>query len=237
MKAIVTGHTHGLGAALARELAGRGVPVLGLARGHLDAAPALVTQVRLNLADSAALAAWLAQGQVAAFFGKAPHCLLINNAGSVQPIGPLPAQDSAAVGASVALNVAAPLMLAAAVAAQGGERRIVHVSSGAGATAYAGWSVYCAGKAALDQHARAAALDAVAGLRVCSLAPGILDTAMQAEIRAASAQLFPARERFVALHRNGELSDPAACAARLVEYLLSDGFASRPVEDLRTLAG
>ena len=239
MKAIVTGHTHGLGAALARALALRGVQVLGRARG-LSASlaaefPGQVRQVALDLADSAALAGWLAQGHVAAFFEDCAASLLVNNAGTVQPIGPLPAQDCAEVGAAVALNVAAPLMLAAAVAALPGERRIAHVSSGAGRAPYAGWSVYCAGKAALDHHARAAALDAVPGLRVCSIAPGIVDTAMQAAIRASSVQLFPARARFIDLHRNGELADPATSAAKLVDYLLGENFAAQPVEDLRTL--
>ncbi len=38
MKAIVTGHTKGLGAAIAAELIKRGIPVLGLARGRAAAA-------------------------------------------------------------------------------------------------------------------------------------------------------------------------------------------------------
>ncbi len=59
MKAIVTGHTKGLGEAIAAELLARGVAVLGLARG---AAPALAArfpgrlrEARTDLADGAAL--------------------------------------------------------------------------------------------------------------------------------------------------------------------------------------
>lgn len=234
MKAIVTGHTRGLGAALAQALAARGVAVLGLARGHADVAG--IAQVRLDLADSAALAAWLKSAELTDFFAGADTALLFNNAGVVEPIGPSQSQDFAAIGAAVALNVAAPLMLAAAVARLPGAKRIVHISSGAGRAPYAGWNIYCATKAALDHHARATAADGTPGLRICSLAPGIIDTAMQAAIRATPDQLFPMKDKFVDLHRNGELADPADCARHLIDYALSDDFGRNPVQDLRSIA-
>ncbi len=243
IKAILTGHTKGLGAAIAADLLARGVPVLGLARG---AAPSLaarfpqsLAQAELDLADSAALGAWLARADLGAWLAGSATVLLINNAGTVQPVGPVAAQDPVAVARAVALNVAAPLMLASAVAAARGpqaECRIVHISSGAARNAYPGWSVYCATKAALDQHARAVVLDHNRALRICSLAPGVIDTGMQAEIRATSLEQFPMRQRFDELKRAGELADPADCARRLVDYLLSDRFGGEPVADLRNAA-
>jgi NAD(P)-dependent dehydrogenase (short-subunit alcohol dehydrogenase family) len=155
----------------------------------------------------------------------------------VQPVGPLASQDPAAIARAVALNVAAPMMLASAVAAARElrtETRIVHVSSGAGRSPYPGWSVYCATKAALDQHARAAALDQNVNLRICSLAPGVVDTGMQAEIRATPLERFPLRQRFDELKRMGELADPAQCARQFVDFLLDKHFGKAPVEDLRS---
>jgi benzil reductase ((S)-benzoin forming) len=243
IKAILTGHTKGLGAALAADLLARDIAVLGLARG---AAPGLaarfpqaLAQVQLDLADSAALGDWLAGGALKAWLAGCDKVLLINNAGSVQPVGPLAIQDLGAIARAVALNVAAPMMLASAVAAARGpqaECRIVHVSSGAGRSAYPGWSVYCATKAALDQHARAVAMDQNVKLRICSLAPGVIDTGMQAEIRASSLERFPLRKKFDELKRAGELADPAQCAQRLVSYLLGDQFGQEPVADLRSAA-
>jgi NAD(P)-dependent dehydrogenase (short-subunit alcohol dehydrogenase family) len=240
MKAIVTGHSKGLGAAIAAELLGRGVPVLGLARGPAadglaERFPGLFAEVALDLSDAAALGAWLAGGALARHVAGEGALLLVNNAGVVSPVGPLAEQDPLEVIRAATLNVAAPLALAAALvrASPGAQRRILHVSSGAGRNAYPGWSVYCATKAALDRHAEAVALDADPQVAACSLAPGVIDTGMQAEIRATPAARFPMKERFVQLKAQGGLSSPEACAAALVDYLLAPGFGARPVDDLR----
>ena len=237
--AIVTGHSRGLGAALVDALLAQGRPVLALARGARGGLDARLREVALDLADAAALQRWLAAGELDTFIAGHACVLLINNAGTLDPVGPLSRQDPAQVGAAIALNVAAPLQLSAALASRvlprGGELRVLHVSSGAARNAYAGWSVYCASKAALDQHARAAALDGVPGLRIVSVAPGVIDTAMQAQIRATDAADFPQRERFEALHERGQLIAPADAAGRLLAYLQDDAFGAQPVVDLRDL--
>lgn len=238
MKAILTGHSRGLGAAIGAELLARGMPVLGLARrANPDLAarfPQLLRQRELDLGDVATMRDWLAGDELSGFLSDADAVLLINNAGVVQPVGPAAMQDPAAVAQAVVLNVAAPLMLTTAVArASAAEKRILHISSGAARQAYPGWSVYCATKAALDHHARSTVLDAAEGLRICSLAPGVIDTDMQAEIRDIAPERFPMRERFVALKREGQLTTPEDCARRLVDFLLAPGFGSQPVADLR----
>jgi NAD(P)-dependent dehydrogenase (short-subunit alcohol dehydrogenase family) len=241
MKAIVTGHTKGLGEAIAGELMKRGIPVLGLARGLsrdlADRYPELLTQVEIDLSNAAHLSAWLHARALHDYLDGCGTALLVNNAGMVSPVGPLHEQDAVAVVKAVSLNVAAPMALAAAVArvAAGAEKRILHISSGAGRNAYPGWSVYCATKAALDMHAQAVVLDGAKDVRICSLAPGVIDTGMQAEIRSTPEQHFPMRERFVQLKAAGELASPQDCARGAVEYLLSPGFGKKPVADLRNL--
>ena len=114
-------------------------------------------------------------------------------------------------------------------------RRVLHVSSGAARKPYPGWSVYCATKAALDHHARAVQLDAVPGLRICALAPGVIDTGMQAEIRASTSERFPLRDRFAEMQASGGLVAPAECAMHLVDFLLDEDFGREAVADLRDL--
>jgi len=232
-KVIVTGHTRGLGAAIAAELQARGLAVLGLARGR--SALAGIEQAKVDMADPAALRAWLAGPALRDFLAGADAAYLINNAGVVTPVGPLAAQEPAAVLQAVMLNVGAPLALAAAFvqAAPEATRRILHISSGAGRNAYPGWAVYCATKAALDQHARAVQLDGDARVLAVSLAPGVIDTDMQAAIRATPDANFPLRERFVELKDSGGLTSPEDCARKLADYLLAPGFGDQPVDDLR----
>jgi benzil reductase ((S)-benzoin forming) len=239
-RAIVTGHTRGLGAALAEQLLARNIDVLGLSRSRNDALaqhfPQTLQQVELDLADPAIVTRWLAGDALSRFVDGADSVLLFNNAGTVQPIGPIHGQDAAAIANAVTLNVATPLMLSSALAAASvaaSDRRIVHISSGAARNAYAGWSIYCATKAALDHHARAVALDANRALRICSLAPGVVDTNMQAEIRGSGAEQFPLREKFEELKRNGQLVSPEQCAIQLIEFTLSEAFGQTPVADIR----
>ncbi len=242
MKAIVTGHARGLGLALAGELLSRQIPVLGLARGDAVALQqrygALLQQHALDLADTGALQRWLAGAALADFLAGEEQVLLLNNAGSVQPIGRADQHHPDAIATAIALNVSAPLMLASAflaAAPQAKQRRILHLSSGAAVQAYPGWSIYCASKAALDHHARALAADGIAGVRVCSLAPGVIDTDMQAEIRASDSAGFPQRQRFEQLKADGQLSTPAQCARQVLDYLLGPDFGSQPRADLRQL--
>lgn len=242
MKAIITGHTRGLGAALAANLLAREISVLALARGgNAELAqrfPGVLEQVQLDLSDSTALASWLDDNALRRYLAGSKAIVVINNAGMLAPVGPIASLDARAISRAVNLNVAAPLMLASAVsaaAADASELRIVHISSGAARSAYAGWGVYCATKAALDHHARAVALERKPLLRICSLAPGVIDTAMQAEIRASTPELFPMQAKFTALKHDGKLSAPHECADALIDYVLSEQFGSAPVADLRAL--
>ncbi|WP_118182438.1 SDR family oxidoreductase [Paraburkholderia phosphatilytica] len=241
-RAIVTGHTRGLGEALAAQLLERGIAVLGVSRRRNPALAerfgTLLREAEVDLASLEQVGAWLGSNALGAFANRAGRVVLFNNAGAVEPIGPIEGQDPLAIARAVSLNVAAPLMLASALAAAtpaANDRRIVHISSGAARNAYPGWSIYCATKAALDHHARAVALDANRALRICSLAPGVVDTDMQATIRATGAEQFPMRERFEEMKRSGKLATPEASALKLIDYALSDAFGSAPTADVREL--
>lgn len=238
--AVVTGHSRGLGEAIAAELLARGVRVLGvsrhdnpeLARGQASA----LTQVRLDLADTSALTRWLADTVLVDFLRGCDVALLVNNAGLLQPLAPLQKQNPADVMRAISVNVAAALALSAAFVSatnDAADRRILHVSSGAGRKAYAGWSVYCASKAALDHHARAIGLDRTERLRISAVAPGIIDTYMQDQIRASDERDVPNRQRFVDYWREGQLQNAGDVARALVDFTLSDGFGVEPVSELR----
>ncbi len=238
MHAVVTGHSRGLGAAIAEHLLARDIHVLGISRtANAELArrfPAL-QQAQLDLSDDAALSRWLQAGDLHAFLGSGNTALLVNNAGLLQPVGPMDRQDVAAVAKAVAVNVGAALVLSAAFVQAthaASERRILHISSRAGRKPYAGWSIYCATKAALDHHARAVQMDRTPRLRIASLAPGVIDTDMQIEVRESPEDLFPERERFVRMKQEGSLKSPARTGKEVVECLLSESFGADVIIDL-----
>ena len=108
------------------------------------------------------------------------------------------------------------------------------VSSGAASLVGAGWSSYGAGKAALDQWVRdvGSEQDIRGGVQVVAVAPGVVETGMQEQIRETSEEDFPKRQKFVELYQSGELSDPDEVAGQLWA-LLQKGFENGAVLDLR----
>ncbi|MCG6122898.1 MAG: SDR family oxidoreductase [Microvirga sp.] len=240
LKAIVTGHSRGLGAGIAQALLERGATVLALSRKanpELAARfPKTLVEVTIDLADSDALLSWLSHDEIEGFLEGAESAALVNNAGVVEPAGAADALDPAEIIRTVSLNIAGPLVLAHAfLRASGGlaDRRVVHISSGAGRNPIAGWSVYCATKAALDHHARTIATALPAGARIESIAPGVLDTDMQAVIRATPKEGFPDLERFRSLKETNALASPTERGAEIVAHMLSEAFGREILTDAR----
>jgi NAD(P)-dependent dehydrogenase (short-subunit alcohol dehydrogenase family) len=85
---------------------------------------------------------------------------------------------------------------------------------------------------------RVAALEAATartGVEVVSLAPGVIDTAMQAVIRSCSPEEFVDVERFRQMKASGELREPGEVADDILRLEASGKLFAEPVADLRTL--
>jgi benzil reductase ((S)-benzoin forming) len=242
---IVTGASRGLGRAIAEQCLQPGHRVLTLSR-QPDAALADVARERgaelidwaIDLADAPAaaqrLGEWLA-------VQPATDALLVNNAALLSEPAPLRDGDLAELGAAVRVGLEAPLLLTSAflraTAGWGSDRRIVNISSGLGRRALAGSASYCAVKAGLDHFSRAVALEEAAtpgGARIVSLAPGIIDTDMQRQLRGADRTRFPAGTMFEGWHRDGQLDSPTAVAARVLAFATRPDFGADPVGDVRS---
>ena len=95
---------------------------------------------------------------------------------------------------------------------------------------------YCAAKAGMDHFTRCLALDEARkphGARVCSLAPGVIDTDMQTQLRSANAAQFPDAHNFAQLKAGGQLTSPADAAVRVLAWLERRDFGNPPVADVR----
>jgi NAD(P)-dependent dehydrogenase (short-subunit alcohol dehydrogenase family) len=251
---ILTGASRGLGAALAEQLLTPGTVMLCLSRGRHPtlAARAAAVQVRLeewprDLADSVTVAdeveAWLRTFDAKRF----DQAVLINNAGVISTVGPSDGSTSVELASALRVGLEATILLTAAfLRATGGwraDRRVLNISSGLGRRAMAGSAIYGAAKAGMDHYSRVVALDEahraeVAGekrlaARIVSLAPGVIDTDMQAQLRAAASAGFPSKAYFEQQHAQGLLVSAQETASRILAYLARDDFGSNPVADIR----
>lgn len=222
--ALVTGASRGLGARLARRLAERGARVVGVARGR-EALEAVVESIRAEGHEAHALVADLGDkaaihrlaGAAAELAG--PVDLLVHNASE---LGPTPLRllldtECEDLSRVLEVNLLGPFRLTRAVAgsmALRGGGLVVHLSSDAAVNAYPMWGAYSVSKAALDHLTRLWAVElAELGVRVLSVDPGDMDTAMHA---AAIPDADPSG-----------LADPDDVAARLVALIeKNDGLES-----------
>ena len=94
---------------------------------------------------------------------------------------------------------------------------MINVSSGAAWSAYEGWSAYCAGKAGVERFTECVqAEESETGLRAYSLAPGVVDTAMQEVIRGFDAETFPEVDRFRDMKAEDSFNTPGFVARHML---------------------
>ena len=243
---ILTGGSRGMGLAMGQQLLQRGHHVLSIARrtsADLAASatsPDQLVQWEQDLADTDGaakrLADWLA-GLNAADWASVT---LINNAGVVPHIAPLSGVPTADLRNAMRVGLEAPMALTGVFLGATDNwtmpRKVLNVSSGLGRRAMASQAAYCAAKAGMDHFTRCLALDEAhkpQGARVCSLAPGVIDTDMQAQLRSADAAQFPDADNFAQLKAGGQLTSPADAAARVLAWLERADFGDAPVADVR----
>ncbi len=244
---IITGASRGLGLAMAVQRMTPGATVLCISRRvsdelarHAQAAGANLEQWAMDLADSAAAASALSAWLQAKAHAPWHSATLINNAGVISALGPLREGQSADLANALRVGLEAPMLLSAAFLGATRNwkipRKVLNISSGLGRRAMASSASYCAAKAGMDHFTRSMALDeagAENGARVCSLAPGVIDTDMQVQLRGADGSLFPDLATFRGLHTQGQLSSATATATKVLAYLERPDFGSQPVADIR----
>jgi NAD(P)-dependent dehydrogenase (short-subunit alcohol dehydrogenase family) len=233
--ALVTGAGRGIGQAVARQLAESGARTTVVARTEAQLAETVglirdhggqALAVAADLSDPAGVPGLL--DRVVAEFG--PIDVLVNNAGTVEPLSPSASVDPLAWAGAFGINVVTPAALGFAVLPgmlAAGWGRIANVSTSvvASPAALIGGNAYVASKAALEAHTlNLAAEVAGTGVTVNVYRPGSVDTAMQASIRAEGrGRLDDAtHDRFLTHVTEGRLLTPEQSARGLVDRLGGD---------------
>ncbi|WP_141733121.1 SDR family NAD(P)-dependent oxidoreductase [Oligoflexus tunisiensis] len=222
---IITGHSSGLGRALLDICLQDKTYVVGIARRRVELQHPHLKQIQVDFSIMDYGIDQLLQPLAPILDAAAWQTVtLVNNAGTVQPVGLVGQLDARSIAASLHTNLTIPLQLSNWLLRRFPQQklRIAQISSGAAHKPYAGWGVYCTSKAGLRMASQVMATEAeVSGcdLSLVIYEPGVLDTPMQDELRKSRVEEFPQVERFRQLHKSGQLVAPRDSAQELWQLL------------------
>ncbi|MFP4067258.1 MAG: SDR family NAD(P)-dependent oxidoreductase [Spirochaetaceae bacterium] len=243
---VVTGTSRGLGLGIARRVLAEDVVLHAVSRRRsreLEAAAAsagaILVEHQLDLAEVARIPELLREIVGSTTTDGLQEAVLINNAGVLEPVGPAVELEPEAITRHLSVNLAAVMQLTGSFLAETRSatfrRTVVNVSSGAAQKPYRGWGPYCASKAGLEMFTRVTALEEAAeeNVRVLAVAPGVVDTDMQALLRSTDETRFPAKSRFVDLKESGKLAEPERAAELILRAVADAGLESGSCIDVR----
>lgn len=215
-KVYVTGVSRGLGKAVAEKFLKEGYAVIGIGRSSdIHHEHYSFQACDLNLTSDL---------ENIQFDETSEEIILINNAGQIGNIQRISDQQTPDFEEVLRVNTLAPMYLSWVCLNQAkGAVKIANISSGAATRAIPGWAAYCASKAALDRFSETLQLEETEkGRDVCiwAVAPGVIDTAMQEKIRAASPTHFSSLDTFLDLKKNDELTSPEAASDKLFRLIV-----------------
>lgn len=225
----ITGTSRGIGKAFAEHLLENPAnQVIGISR-HRSIEHPNYRHFYLDLTDVNAVAAFKFE-----LHANAKKIYLINNAGVLGFIKPVGKLEAATIIKNYTVNLIAPTILTNAFIecydSTDAEKVIVNVSSGAGKNPIDGWAVYCASKAGMDMLSRVVDAEQKIraktpqdnihkGFHIFSIAPGVVNTGMQEEIRKARKEDFSRLEDFIGYKVNNQLSEPEFVSKKYINIL------------------
>ena len=243
---ILTGGSRGMGLAMGQQLLQKGHHLLSIARKSSSELQPFASkseqllQWEQDLAQSATAAQRLHTWLTTLKSSDWASITLINNAGVIPQIAPLSQLPAADMINALRVGLEAPMALTAAFlgATEDWEvpRKVLNISSGLGRRAMVSQASYCMAKAGMDQFSSCVALEEAAkphGAKIVSLAPGVIDTDMQVQLRSAASDDFPDVHRFAHLHSAGQLTSAQDAAARVLASLERADFGAQVVADVR----
>jgi NAD(P)-dependent dehydrogenase (short-subunit alcohol dehydrogenase family) len=220
--ALVTGASRGIGAATARALDRAGARVAIVARNSKELAEvaAGLTRHPVVLAGDLSEPGTPADVAVSALSALGSVDILVNNAAAAARLDTVDT-DAALIDQMLAVNVRAPLLLIAALIppmTEHGRGSIINLSSVSGRIGTPRRAAYAASKGAIDAATRSLAMElGPAGIRVNSVAPGVVDTALWAKNKAVPG-VIEAIENQTPLRRWADPED----VADVIVFLASD---------------
>ncbi|SOD18186.1 SDR family NAD(P)-dependent oxidoreductase [Pedobacter xixiisoli] len=222
---IITGGSKGIGEGIIEAYLSNGTTVFSISRTtNIELSKRGVTQIELDLTETDKIELELLRVFKLLDMTKVAKITLINNAGTLGKIGPLEKLDATTIAQTIQLNAAVPFILSSAFISYfqdwESDKTIINITSGAALKPYFGWSIYCSSKAAINMLTQTIALeqaDRKNAVKALAIAPGVVDTAMQAEIRRSNKSDFKDIDRFISLKKDGALNDVLTVGKKIFE--------------------
>jgi benzil reductase ((S)-benzoin forming) len=232
----ITGTSRGLGFALATEiLKSEENLVIGIGRVSSIEHPNYKHK-RLDMSDTV---------EVSKFrFGehaKVSKVVLINNAGTLGEIKSLGNLDNKELVGALHVNLVSPMVLSnnfmkAYQDKPEVEKILLNISSGAAVNPYDGWAAYCTSKAGLNMMShvlkKESEVKGYQNFKILSVAPGIIETNMQEQIRKTSQDDFSMVDKFLDLKNSNQLQTTEETAVKLLD-LINQNAGEKVYLDLR----
>ncbi|MGZ4033294.1 MAG: SDR family NAD(P)-dependent oxidoreductase [Bacteroidia bacterium] len=225
----ITGTSRGIGKAFAEHLLENPANnVIGISRQRSIEHPNY-RHFHLDLTDVNAVASFRFE-----LHSNPEKIYLINNAGALGFIKPIGKLSADIIIKNYTLNLIAPSVLTNEFIncydGTDAEKVIVNISSGAGKNPIDGWAVYCSSKAGIDMFSRVVDTEQKVraehpqdnihkGFKIFSIAPGVVNTEMQTNIRSADKEDFSRLEDFIGYKVNNQLSEPDAVSLKYIDLL------------------
>lgn len=229
---IITGGNKGIGSGIVLEYKQNGYTIISIARSRNESSLYNdVVQVQLNLSETNAIENVFSEILRSIDSSNLETIVLINNAGTLGMINRLERIEAPVIELAIQLNIVAPFILNSIFLRETKNwnctKKIVNISSGAAIKPYYGWSVYCATKAAIDMMTKAIAIEQDTiekGVKVIAIYPGVVDTAMQEQIRNSDSQKFIDVQRFIDFKESGSLVSTEIVGKEIFQIINSDNF-------------
>lgn len=153
--------------------------------------------------------------------------VLINNAGILGEVKPIGRLSDSSIANVFKINTICPAILSNKFIQTYNDvdalQVIINMSSGAARHPVESWTPYCASKAAIDMFSQVLqaekGYDLKGKLRVFSIAPGIVDTNMQQQVRNSEAKDFPHLDKFVGYKNKGQLLSTETVSKKILEII------------------